>query len=436
MGRAIGPGRARLGLLLGMVLAAWVGVAASAASGQSPTLSNLRLETTPVEACGRMTFRVDFSGAQAPVARLWVRLAREGREGESAAQGIGRGGAPAPSGTLNRDAEMGGPGARRLTVAVEDAKGARSTPLEIQFPVVEPARPLEEVTYQSDGLTIKAYLYRPAGPGPSPAIIVSHGSRRQEEMAAQNRYEWLAYRMARLGYLVLVSERRGYGGSEGEGVVGGLRGAASERSLRYGLSGEVKDVIAAADYLKRLPEVDSERIALVGKSLGGFVSLLAAAQRPDLRAVVSMAGGFGFGDRMMGPEMMFVERQLRGAAGKIEIPTMVMHAENDRIVPVQFSRLVAEDLQRRGVRAAAKIYPPPKIGGKEREGHTLFDGVEGMPIFWRDLTDFLAENLKPPAAPREGRPRVPAAAPAAAPSACRPAASSDSPAGPCPPGPS
>ena len=436
MGRAISPGRARLGLLLGVVLAAWLGLAASAAGGQPPTLSNLRLEPTPVEAYGRMTFRVDFSGAQAPVVRLWVRLVREGREGEPAAHELGRGGAPAPSGTLNRNAEMGEPGARRLTVAVEDANGARSAPLELHFPVVDPMRPLEEVTYQSDGLKIKAFLYRPAGPGPSPAIIVSHGSRRQEEMAAQNRYEWLAYRLARLGYLVLVSERRGYGGSEGEGVVGGLMGAASERSLRYGLPGEVKDVIAAADYLKRRPDVDGERIALVGKSLGGFVSLLAAAQRPDLRAVVSLAGGFGVGDRMMGPEMLFVERQLRDAADKIEIPTMVMHAENDRVVPVQFSRLVAEELQRRGVRAVAKVYPPPKVGGKEREGHTLFDGVDGMPIFWRDFTDFLAENLKPPAAPREGRPRAPAVAPAAAPSACRPAASSGSPVGPCPPGPS
>jgi hypothetical protein len=72
-----------------------------------------------------------------------------------------------------------------------------------------------------------------------------------------------------------------------------------------------------------------------------------------------------------------------------------MHAENDRIVPVGFSRMVGEELQERGIPAVAKIYPPYKVGGKEREGHALFDGVDGFPIFWKDLTGFLAEALKP-----------------------------------------
>jgi dienelactone hydrolase len=195
--------------------------------------------------------------------------------------------------------------------------------------------------------------------------------------------------------LTFVAERRGYGGSEGEGVVGGLSGPASVRSLQYGLPGEVKDVLAAFDFLKGRPEVDRTRIALVGKSLGGFVSLLAAAERPELRAVVSLAGGYGMDARMMSPEMVYVQGELQGAARRIQIPTLVMHAENDRIVPVGFSRMVGEELQKRGIPAVAKIYPPYRVGGKEREGHALFDGVDGLPMFWKDLTGFLAEALKP-----------------------------------------
>jgi hypothetical protein len=72
-----------------------------------------------------------------------------------------------------------------------------------------------------------------------------------------------------------------------------------------------------------------------------------------------------------------------------------MHAENDRIVPVQFSRMVHEELHHRGVSAVAKIYPPFKVAGKEREGHALFDGVDGFSYSWKDLADFLAEGLKP-----------------------------------------
>ena len=84
-----------------------------------------------------------------------------------------------------------------------------------------------------------------------------------------------------------------------------------------------------------------------------------------------------------------------GGAQRIRLPTLVMHAENDRIVPVQFSRMVYEELKQRGIPAVAKIYPPFKVAGKEREGHALFDRVDGFSYFRNDLTGFLAEALRP-----------------------------------------
>ena len=54
-----------------------------------------------------------------------------------------------------------------------------------------------------------------------------------------------------------------------------------------------------------------------------------------------------------------------------------------------------EELRQRGVLAVAKTYPSFKVAGKEREGHALFDGVDGFSSFWNDLTGFLAEALKP-----------------------------------------
>jgi carboxymethylenebutenolidase len=388
--RAVTEGLRR-GWAVTIVLVAVLCAAPAAFGAGALTLSNLRLEPDPVEAYGRMTLRVDFSNAQAPVARLWVRLVREGRQGDPAAHEMGPGGAPGPSGTLVRWIEMGEPGPRHLSLVAEDARGERSVPLELRFSVVEPSRRYEEVTYLSDGLKIKGYIYRPPGPGPFPAIIYSHGSFVRGDMAQPHRYEWLAYRLARSSYLTFVAERRGYGGSEGEGVVGG----EGLNNLRYGLPGEVKDLVSAIEFLKARPEVDSRRIALVGKSLGGFVSLMAAAERPDLRAVISLAGGYGFGDRSMGPVMLFVQSELQGAARRIKVSTLLMHAENDRIVPVQFSRMVYEELKQRGIPAVAKIYPPFKVAGKEREGHALFDGVDGFSYFRNDLTGFLAEALRP-----------------------------------------
>ncbi len=381
----------RRGLKLTVVMVAGLSAASAALAAETLTLSNPRMEPDPVEAYGPLALHVDFTGARAPVVRLWSLLAREGSQADMSAFEIKPGPALGPSGKLFRTWEMGEPGPWLLTLVGEDARGERSAPLELRFRVVEPPRPYEDVTYPSGGLKIKAYLYRPPGDGPFPAIIYSHGSMVRWDMAQPHRYEWLAYRLARLGYLTFVVERRGYGGSAGEGVVGG----EGLNSLRYGLLGEVKDVESAIEFLKARPDVDGSRIALIGKSLGGFVSLMATAERPDLRAAISLAGGYGFGDRSMGPVMLYVQNELRGAAGRIKVPTLLMHAENDRIVPVQFSRMVFEELRQRGVPAVAKIYPPFKVAGKEREGHSMFDGVDGLRYFWNDLTGFLAETLKP-----------------------------------------
>ena len=97
----------------------------------------------------------------------------------------------------------------------------------------------------------------------------------------------------------------------------------------------------------------------------------------------------------MGPVMLFVQSELRTAARRIQVPTLLMHSQNDRIVPVEFSRMVYDELQQRNVRAVVKIYPPYKVGGEEVEGHALFDRVDGMADFWTDLTGFLAEVLRP-----------------------------------------
>jgi dienelactone hydrolase len=286
---------------------------------------------------------------------------------------------------------MGGPGAYSLSVAAEEAGGERSAPQTLAVLVPEPARPYEELAYPSDGLRIKGYLYRPPDAGPAPAIVFNHGSRRREELSQAVRFEWLAYRLARLGYVVFVPERRGYAGSEGQGVVSG----EGLSSLRNGLPGEVQDVTAAVGFLAGRPEVDAARIGLVGKSLGGLVSLQAAAEERRVRAVASLAGGYGFGDRTTGLAAFYVEQALRDAAKRLAVPVLLLHAENDRVVPVSLSRTLHRDLAARGAPVTFKEYPPLRIGGKDMDGHRLFDGVGGLRVFWKDLTDFLADTLGP-----------------------------------------
>jgi dipeptidyl aminopeptidase/acylaminoacyl peptidase len=66
-----------------------------------------------------------------------------------------------------------------------------------------------------------------------------------------------------------------------------LRGGNDNPGRREGFLGEVDDVIAAADFLAKLPYVDPARIYLGGHSTGGTLALLTAECTGRFRAVFS-----------------------------------------------------------------------------------------------------------------------------------------------------
>jgi fermentation-respiration switch protein FrsA (DUF1100 family) len=75
------------------------------------------------------------------------------------------------------------------------------------------------------------------------------------------------------GYNVLVFDYRGYGQSGG-------------RPTRRGC---IEDAHAAIDYVKTRPDVDPGRLLLFGQSLGASITIVAGADRPEIRAVAAEA---------------------------------------------------------------------------------------------------------------------------------------------------
>src|SRR6185436_21034681 len=76
------------------------------------------------------------------------------------------------------------------------------------------AAPYAEVFYPSGNLRIQAYLYKPEGEGPFPVVIYNHGSRDERERESFP-FVHIGRMLTRAGYGVLVTERRGYGKSDG-----------------------------------------------------------------------------------------------------------------------------------------------------------------------------------------------------------------------------
>jgi pimeloyl-ACP methyl ester carboxylesterase len=136
------------------------------------------------------------------------------------------------------------------------------------------ARRAEDVRFPSGDLEFAAELLLPLGERPRPGAVILQGSGDSDRSNA-----WaaaIAEELARAGLVVLLTDKRGCGASQGDWRVVGFDQLAD-------------DALAGVAYLRTRSEVDGERIGLVGLSQGGWVAPVAAARTPDLAFVVAVS---------------------------------------------------------------------------------------------------------------------------------------------------
>jgi dienelactone hydrolase len=244
----------------------------------------------------------------------------------------------------------------------------------------------QETYYTSGKLRIEAYLYKPEGKGPFPVLIYNHGSRPGNERE-ERPFAYVGKMLAAHGYLVLVPERRGYGKSEGSLF---SQEVGSDRGPRYvaRLQQEADDVIAAAEFAKTLPDADASRIAVMGWSFGGIVSVFAASRSSLFRVVVDQAGGALSWDGS--PEL---QSALKDAAGRIRVPLLGMVAENDRTT--KSVKVVVEEAKKKEDQARLIVYPafkPRENPGGIAPGHLIFS-ADGISLWQSDVQEFLKKEM-------------------------------------------
>jgi len=135
--------------------------------------------------------------------------------------------------------------------------------------------------------------------------------------------------------------------------------------------------------LKTVPGVDPHRIAVVGHSFGGALTLLAAEHDNSLRAAVTFGGGAN--SWLLSSEL---RQRLLAAVGKATAPILLIHAEND--FSTAPGRDLAAELERLHRPHVLKIYPA--VGKTPDDGH---DGLyEAIPLWEADVFRFLDEHAR------------------------------------------
>ncbi len=258
------------------------------------------------------------------------------------------------------------------------ASAARSQP-ELGSPKYQ------DVFYASGNLRIQAYLYKPDGDGPFPLVIYNHGTRDGRERAPSP-FPHVGQMLTRAGYAVWVPERRGYGKSDGE--IWWQEVGSDQSRLILRLQAETDDVLAGIDYLRGLPYVDTKRLAVMGWSFGGVVTMLAAARSTAFLAAVDQAGGALTWDGNSHMRSALIE-----AAGKSTTPTLFMVARNDRTTSSVTT--LSDIFKKRNVPHQLVIYEPftPSQSSKVAPGHVLFSS-QGASLWENDVVEFLGRYLK------------------------------------------
>jgi dienelactone hydrolase len=226
----------------------------------------------------------------------------------------------------------------------------------------------------ADGHAVTGYLLTPPGKGPYPAVVYLHGSggSRADLVGLAS---WLAARGA-----VALTIDSPFVGEQQQGT--GMEALRQERDLAVR---GVIDTRRAVDALRSLPQVDDDRIGLVGFSAGARSAAIVAGVEPRYSSVVLWSGG----SEPVGAYTSQLPTELRLAAG-----SLLSDVDPLRWIAGSKSKLLFQDGRTDAVvprTALDRLYvaaPEPKEIRWYRAGHELNARA------YEDQLDWLTKELR------------------------------------------
>jgi dipeptidyl aminopeptidase/acylaminoacyl peptidase len=253
-------------------------------------------------------------------------------------------------------------------------------------------RPTLESFSGRDGLPLTGWLYRPPGArGAGPAVLSLHGGPEAQERPT---FSPQHQALVAAGFTVFAPNIRGSAG------FGRTFVHADDVHGRLDAFG---DVLACRDYLVELGIADRDRMAVTGRSYGGYLTLATLAFSPGVFAAgvdicgmsdlhtfyrdtepwIAAAAYTKYGHPEDDHVLLEAISPLRSAAN-IEVPLLVVHGELDTNVPVGESHQI--------VAALRKLGRPVEYLQLDGEGHE-YRRAHSRRLLITRIVDFLSEHL-------------------------------------------
>jgi dipeptidyl aminopeptidase/acylaminoacyl peptidase len=253
------------------------------------------------------------------------------------------------------------------------------------------------ITYRSfDGTPIGAVVTMPFNlrrDGANPAVILPHGGPTGQSQDAFNR---TATALASRGFIVLQPNVRGSTGYGKEFQTSNFKDLGG---------GDLKDVLAAKDFLVSSGYVDPKRVGITGGSYGGFMTLMAIAKAPEaFAAAVQLFGIINWhtmhktadpllrqyvvsllGDPVKDKAVYDATSPLTYISA-VKTPLLSLQGDNDIRVPRGQAEEVAKVLKAKGNVVETVFYPAEGHGFAKRENQ-----IDSL----RRTVDWFERYLKP-----------------------------------------
>ena len=244
--------------------------------------------------------------------------------------------------------------------------------------------------------TISAFLYVPFNMvrnGQNAAIVYIHGGPTAQSMNSFNRFVQYA---ANQGYMVLAPN---YRGSTGYGK------EFQQANLFDMGGGDLQDVLAGVDWIKQTGHLDPKKIAVMGGSYGGYLSMMAVTKAPEIWAAgvpivpfvnwvteiqnedpaLQQSDLATMGD-LVKNKALYEDRSPINFIDQIKAPLLLLAGGHDPRCPKSETQQVVDAIKKRGGTVDYKIY--------ENEGHG-FARVENQIDAYKRVADFMQAHVVP-----------------------------------------